>query len=46
MIGAVGRSGMLEGEHWYWAQTLGGGRPSRRSALRSAPPPLSSRTTR
>ena len=37
LIGAVG-GGMLEGEHWYWAQTLGGGRPSRRSALRSILP--------
>jgi 3-oxoacyl-[acyl-carrier-protein] synthase II len=37
LIGAVG-GGMLEGEDWYWAQTLGGGRSSRRSALRSILP--------
>jgi 3-oxoacyl-[acyl-carrier-protein] synthase II len=37
LVGAVG-GGMLEGEDWYWAQTLGGGRSSRRSALRSILP--------
>jgi 3-oxoacyl-[acyl-carrier-protein] synthase II len=37
LVGAVG-GGMLEGEDWYWAQTLGGGRASRRSALRSILP--------
>jgi 3-oxoacyl-[acyl-carrier-protein] synthase II len=37
LVGAVG-GGMLEGEHWYWAQTLGDGRSSRRSALRSILP--------
>ena len=37
LIGAVG-GGMLEGENWYWAQTRGGARSSRRSALRSILP--------
>ena len=37
LIGAVG-GGMLEGEDWYWAQTLGDGRSSRKGALRSILP--------
>ncbi|HVG78819.1 MAG TPA: beta-ketoacyl-[acyl-carrier-protein] synthase family protein [Patescibacteria group bacterium] len=37
LVGAVG-GGMLEGEDWYWAQTLGDGRASREGALRSILP--------